>query len=104
MEEKAATIKASETKAIADDAQRDLDLALPALEEALGADDEGLVLEGRVLPPGCAGCLHDSVCAGVDVSWWRDSGEEELVPTLPDDGATIHWGDEGGPRPRGGWR
>ncbi len=34
-EEEAAQTKAAETKAIADDAQRDLDEALPALEEAV---------------------------------------------------------------------
>jgi dynein heavy chain len=66
-EEEVATAKATETKAIADDAQRDLDEALPALDEAVAclnklkkADlDEGKSL-GK--PPGGVKLTMEAAC------------------------------------------
>ncbi|KAL8568337.1 Dynein heavy chain 6, axonemal [Nucella lapillus] len=66
-DEAVATVKAEETKSIADDAQRDLDEALPALElavKALDALDKNDIAEIRVFskPPELVQTVMEAVC------------------------------------------
>ena len=66
-DEAVAKVKAEETKAIADDAQRDLNLALPALEnaiKALDALDKNDISEIRVFnnPPVMVQTVMEAVC------------------------------------------
>lgn len=66
-DESAAKQKAMETQVIADDAQRDLDAALPALEaanKALDALDKNDIAEIRVFtkPPQLVQTVMESVC------------------------------------------
>jgi dynein heavy chain len=75
-EEAAAMIKKEETQAIADDAQRDLDEALPALEaanEALNGLDKSDISELRVFttPPEMVQTVMEAVCIlmGAKTDW-----------------------------------
>ena len=66
-DEAVAKVKAEETQAIADDAQRDLDEALPALEAAvksLDALDKNDISEIRVFskPPELVQTVMEAVC------------------------------------------
>lgn len=66
-DEATATVKAEETQAIADDAQRDLDEALPALEsanKALDSLDKSDVAELKVFnkPPDMVMTVMESIC------------------------------------------
>ena len=66
-DEAVAKVKAEETKAIADDAQRDLDEALPALEaavKALDSLDKADIAELRVFskPPELVQVVMEAVC------------------------------------------
>ena len=53
-DEAVATVKAEETKAIADDAQRDLDEALPALEAAVKVSERRSLHRSHNTVPCCA--------------------------------------------------
>ena len=71
-DEAMARVKAGETKAIADDAQRDLDEALPALEaaqKALDSLDKNDISEVRVFakPPELVQTVMESVCILLNV-------------------------------------
>lgn len=77
-DEALAKIKAEETQAIADDAQRDLDEALPALDsanKALNALDKADIAEMRVFtkPPDLVMTVMETVCILLN---------NKLVPTL----------------------
>lgn len=66
-DEAVAKVKAKETQAIADDAQRDLDEAMPALEnaiKALDSLDKNDIAEIRVFtnPPQLVQTVMESVC------------------------------------------
>lgn len=66
-DEAVAKVKAEETQAIADDAQRDLDEALPVLEaaiKALDALDKSDIAEIKVFskPPEMVQTVMESVC------------------------------------------
>ena len=66
-DEATAKVKAEETQAIADDAQRDLDEALPALEasmKALDSLDKSDIAEIRVFtkPPELVQTVMEAVC------------------------------------------
>lgn len=66
-DEAVAKVKAEETQAIADDAQRDLDEALPVLEaaiQALDALDKSDIAEIKVFskPPEMVQTVMESVC------------------------------------------
>ncbi|XP_041356323.1 dynein heavy chain 6, axonemal-like isoform X2 [Gigantopelta aegis] len=75
-DEATATVKAEETQAIADDAQRDLDEALPALEaslKALDSLDKSDIAEIRVFtkPPELVQTVMEAVCVllGQKTDW-----------------------------------
>ena len=66
-DEATAKVKAEETQAIADDAQRDLDEALPALEsaqKALDALDKNDIAEIKVFnkPPDMVMTVMETIC------------------------------------------
>lgn len=73
-DEALARVKAEETQAIADDAQRDLDQALPALEsanQALRSLDKADISEIKVFtkPPALVMTVMESVCILLDCKW-----------------------------------
>ena len=85
-DEKVAKIKAEETQTIADDAQRDLDQALPLLEaanKALDSLDKADISEIRVFktPPELVVLVMEAVCIlmGVKPDW--DSAKKMLADT-----------------------
>ncbi|KAK3096562.1 hypothetical protein FSP39_001310 [Pinctada imbricata] len=80
-EEAQATVKAKETQAIADDAQRDLNEALPALEEAvasLKSLNKNDVVEVRAMsrPPGGVKMVMEAVCVMKEVKPKKVAGEK----------------------------
>lgn len=91
-DERIANIKASETKAIKDDAQRDLDEALPALEaanNALNALDKSDISELRVFttPPELVQTVLEAVCIllGQKTDWKSAKsvmGDSQFLPNL----------------------
>ena len=91
-DERIANIKASETKAIKDDAQRDLDQALPALEaanNALNALDKSDISELRVFttPPELVQTVLEAVCIllGAKTDWKSAKtvmGDSQFLPNL----------------------
>ena len=91
-DERIANIKASETQAIKDDAQRDLDEALPALEaanNALNALDKADISELRVFttPPEMVQTVLEAVCIllGQKTDWKTAKtvmGDSQFLPSL----------------------
>jgi dynein heavy chain len=80
-EEKEANVKAEETQAIADDAQRDLDEALPALDAALASLkslNKNDVVEVRALqrPPNGVRLVIEAVCIMKEIKPKKVAGEK----------------------------